>query len=319
MKSVQKVNKHINRLGVSADDMRAAAERKGGAAKNQKSMVEKDKVYMATGDILKSIFKEKKTNGKAIAKATGISYSTMRRYQCGGGAIPTYNLELIAKALNVPTDYILGLSESKSKNPDIRYIADKYGLSEEALRRLAMFREREAEISKFPPAMRSMADKVNQPLRVLNAILESGDVRLLEAIHDILFSPSEPGDFVGERRSVDELGVETITHEEYHFDAVRMQGLKLFALGDYIKDLGGRLPPVELPPPWKKTNAFTAQELRDMIDNRDGLISIQDAEAMLKAARKGKQKINRAPKKPGKSESTSTHNKEANNGQCPTP
>ncbi len=94
-------------------------------------------------DRLTDLFLDAKKEGKTldvISKATGIAKATLSKYQNtdeeGNAQIPSIgsdNLIKIAKYFNVSVDWLLGLTEYKSYDPDIRAIVDYIGLDDEAI------------------------------------------------------------------------------------------------------------------------------------------------------------------------------------------
>jgi len=67
------------------------------------------------------------------AEEMGIPYQTLKKYVDGKSECPAYNLELISKYYEVTVDYLLGLTDISTTNPNIRAIGDYTGLSEEAI------------------------------------------------------------------------------------------------------------------------------------------------------------------------------------------
>jgi len=172
MKYVRGINK-LEELGVTADDIRAAAKRKGCAAKNTKSIVEKNPELIAIGNRIKAEQKAANKKRADVAKETGIPEGNLARYESGGGDIPILYFAKIAKALNVPADYLLGISESKSKNPTIRDISRKYGLGDAALKALNFF------------AASSESHIPDERIKAINAKKENGEELTGEDYRDV--------------------------------------------------------------------------------------------------------------------------------------
>ena len=73
---------------------------------------------------------------KELAKEIGVQDNTVS-YWCSGSRTPnTHQIIQIAKALNVSTDFLLGLTDSKTTDKDLRFVCEYTGLSEEAIEHL---------------------------------------------------------------------------------------------------------------------------------------------------------------------------------------
>ena len=74
---------------------------------------------------------------KNFANETGISYKTISSYTCPTGQLKLprgQELILLAKCMGTTTDYLLGLTDSKSPpDSDVRMISDYIGLSDTAI------------------------------------------------------------------------------------------------------------------------------------------------------------------------------------------
>lgn len=70
-----------------------------------------------------------------MAAGTPISYSTLYKYQSTGISTP-YGLAVLANYFRTTTDYLLGLSETKSPDIKLQAIEKETGLSEKAIRNL---------------------------------------------------------------------------------------------------------------------------------------------------------------------------------------
>ncbi len=80
-----------------------------------------------------------KKSQEEIAKAIGITPQSLGRYEKKGkgGRKPDIEvLKLIAKHFNVSADYLLGLSEIKTIEPDINNACNVTGLNEDAIKKL---------------------------------------------------------------------------------------------------------------------------------------------------------------------------------------
>lgn len=74
-----------------------------------------------------------KLNRTRVAKNIGVERSALAKYMSDDIEIGVNALTKIAKYYNVPTDYLLGLTDVKSTNQNEKSICEKTGLSEEAL------------------------------------------------------------------------------------------------------------------------------------------------------------------------------------------
>jgi len=70
----------------------------------------------------------------AIAK--NVPRSTYGNVESGGADLDTAELKWLAEALNVSSDYLIGLSSTPSSSLNVQFIARKYGLTEESLKTL---------------------------------------------------------------------------------------------------------------------------------------------------------------------------------------
>lgn len=93
------------------------------------------KCKLSFGERLEDLMKEKKINGVTLSDKTGISTTTISDMINGRRENPTAeNIIELSKALNVSTDYLLGLSDSKLSDIDDRAIHERTGLSDNAIR-----------------------------------------------------------------------------------------------------------------------------------------------------------------------------------------
>ena len=118
---------------------------------------------------LKKRMKEKGVTITDLAAHLGVTTSAVDRYQTGASGVSMSTLKKIAEKLECSTDYLLGIVEDPSPDPNIRMIRDYTGLSDNAIEMLHNFKTGRVvkvngkEIHVLPN------DKVRV---VLNAILE---------------------------------------------------------------------------------------------------------------------------------------------------
>lgn len=79
---------------------------------------------------LRDLRKEKGVSQEAVARKLGVSKSTIGLYETGGTLPDAKTLFNFAKYYGVSSDYLLGLSNSKSADINIRAISDLLGISE---------------------------------------------------------------------------------------------------------------------------------------------------------------------------------------------
>lgn len=88
---------------------------------------------------LQSLIDKRKINQRTLAEELGLSTATVNAYLKPKKSTNEYTapradvLEMLAKFFNVSTDYLLGLSDTKSSNVKIVEICKMTGLSEEAI------------------------------------------------------------------------------------------------------------------------------------------------------------------------------------------
>lgn len=102
-----------------------------------------DKAYETENNVfpkrLSEIMKERGENQTTLAEKITKQYLTIQRqtislYMNGQSKPDTERLTAIAKTLDVSADWLLGLSEAKSTDNDLRSICDYTGLSESAVK-----------------------------------------------------------------------------------------------------------------------------------------------------------------------------------------
>lgn len=83
------------------------------------------------GNILKETRKESKFKTlDNLAKEIGVSRQSLGHYEAGARFPDTETLRRIALALEVSSDYLLGLTDVKSPDTSLRYICEETGLAE---------------------------------------------------------------------------------------------------------------------------------------------------------------------------------------------
>lgn len=85
------------------------------------------------GQQLNNALAKKDVKQKDLAKILGVSDNTIS-YFCSGARVPnTEQLIKISKALDVSTDYLLGLTPNTTTDPDLKFVCDYTGLSENTI------------------------------------------------------------------------------------------------------------------------------------------------------------------------------------------
>ena len=82
---------------------------------------------MDIGEIIKKYRKEKRMSQEMLARQTGISTMSIRRYESGERDIRTDELKKISRVLNIPSSVLFNFEQSE-KDTLIAYIADKMRL-----------------------------------------------------------------------------------------------------------------------------------------------------------------------------------------------
>lgn len=85
---------------------------------------------------LRTLINEKDTNIKKIAEVVGVTRQAISQYKQGIATPCLDKLLGIATFFNVSSDYLLGLSDVKSTDTNIKSICDYTGLSETAINNL---------------------------------------------------------------------------------------------------------------------------------------------------------------------------------------
>lgn len=80
--------------------------------------------------------KEKHLTQKQVADKIGVSVKSYRGWELSGTIPETETLKRLSMLFNVSTDYLLGLSDTKTINENIKMINKSTGLSEKAIQTL---------------------------------------------------------------------------------------------------------------------------------------------------------------------------------------
>lgn len=90
-----------------------------------------------TGKIIKELREKKGESQEQLAEALQApNRETIARWENGSRDLKREHIISIAKHFNVSTDYLLGLSDNSTTNPDITNACNTTGLNEEAVRKL---------------------------------------------------------------------------------------------------------------------------------------------------------------------------------------
>ena len=100
--------------------------------------------------ILKKLRKDRNATQKEVSQAIGADQQTLRRYESGERKPDTEMLLRIAKYYNVSADYLLGLSENSTVEPDMKAAVKCTGLSEKSIEKLKRINHFNADGSENP-------------------------------------------------------------------------------------------------------------------------------------------------------------------------
>ena len=75
----------------------------------------KKKVDLSVNKRVQEVMQQKQINNHMLSSLTGLKYNTVRGYTTSGAPIPFPKLQIIAKALDVPTSFLLGEDSSLEK------------------------------------------------------------------------------------------------------------------------------------------------------------------------------------------------------------
>ena len=88
------------------------------------------------GQTIHSLRKKRELTQHELGDQLNVSAQSISAYENGATSISLDILIKMAKIFNVSTDYILGVTEAETANPEERQIADYLGLSVDAIRNL---------------------------------------------------------------------------------------------------------------------------------------------------------------------------------------
>jgi len=112
-----------------------------------------------------------------LADKTGVASGALSKYQNSINEPSISNLVLIANHFNVSTDYLLGLTNVKTRDIDIQAICKKTGLSEKSIALITILNS----VDSLNPLLEKDSAKSLkavlelEPVKILNAMLESDD------------------------------------------------------------------------------------------------------------------------------------------------
>lgn len=94
---------------------------------------------------LRELLEERKITQDTVSKMIGITRQSVNFYTTGVST-PTFDkLALLAKALNVSADYLLGLSDIKNPSATVQGMVKELGFSEETIEILQMWNQKPVE------------------------------------------------------------------------------------------------------------------------------------------------------------------------------
>lgn len=117
------------------------------------------------GDRLKSLREEKGISQEDLATALGISRLSVGNYERSIRTPEAETIIKIAKYFGVSSDYLLGLSDVKTADTDLKAACEYTGLSEKALRTLRVMKADDQTIENYVPS------KWYGDLRILDEII----------------------------------------------------------------------------------------------------------------------------------------------------
>lgn len=82
---------------------------------------------------LRELMEKGKITQPQLAAAVGVQRQTISNYTCGQSSPDWETLVRIAEFFDVSSDYLIGLSDSDSSDPGIRYVCEYTGLSSSAV------------------------------------------------------------------------------------------------------------------------------------------------------------------------------------------
>lgn len=93
---------------------------------------------------IRQLIKESGESLRTVAKGSGVALTTLADLKNGKTMPRSDTLCMLAKYFNVTTDYLLGLTDARTIDTDLRAAADYTGLSEQAILMLKAGGERYA-------------------------------------------------------------------------------------------------------------------------------------------------------------------------------
>ena len=99
--------------------------------------------------ILTGLLRGSHTTQQQLAEAIGCSRQTVSLYANGNASPDAEKLKLIADFFHVSTDYLLGRTNTKTQNADLRAICDYTGLSEDSVDTLYRWQENKKRIGEL--------------------------------------------------------------------------------------------------------------------------------------------------------------------------
>lgn len=107
------------------------------------------KCELTPGERLKDYLEENGITRRSLSNAANVSESVITDFCNDKRTITSANLAAICKQLNLSSDYLLGLSETKVRDADITSVSDYLGLTGEAIEHLKYLCEEGAESYRF--------------------------------------------------------------------------------------------------------------------------------------------------------------------------
>lgn len=98
---------------------------------------------------LRDRMKECSENQSSLAEKIGVQRQTISLYTTGQSKPDTEKLSKISKALNVSSDWLIGLTEVKSADTSVKSICESTGLSEKAIEKAMLWASGDPPIDAF--------------------------------------------------------------------------------------------------------------------------------------------------------------------------
>ena len=134
-------------------------------------------MYKEIGERIKHLRISKKLTQDEVAHALNVKRETVTRWETGARDIKTEITILLSKYFNVSADYLLGLTDVKTANANIAFIANYLGLTERSIAELHSYHD---------IAKKYHNTHMMQKLRILNMFFEP-HCELLEHITDYIY------------------------------------------------------------------------------------------------------------------------------------